>query len=154
MKINRLLPALAAVLALVFAGCGGGDDSNKKLSYSSFSTKANDICQKAEDENKALGKTTTADATPENGELIGKLVGIVEKQRDSLEDLKAPDQLAAAQDEFIKLTNQQIDLAKQAQTAAGAKDQTAYENAIKQLQALSGQANAAGSKLGAKACAS
>jgi hypothetical protein len=153
MHKNRIITA-SAVVTLALAGCGGGGDSNKKLSYSAFSSKANDICQKAEDDNKALGKTTTAEATPENGELIGKLVGFVEKQRDDLEDLNAPDQLEAAQEEFIKLTNQQIDIAKEAQTAANAKDQQGYENAITRLQALSSQANAAGEQLGAPACAS
>ena len=155
MTKNRFLPASAAALVLAFAaGCGGGDDggSNKTLSYSDFGKQANDICQKAEDDNKALGQTTTQEATPENAQLIGKLVNIVEKQRDDLEELKAPDQLEAAQDEFVSITNQQVDIAKEAQTAASEEDQTGYTNAIKRLQALSGSANAAGSKLGAQAC--
>ena len=156
MTKNRFLPASAAALVLAFAaaGCGGDDGgSNKTLSYSDFSKKANDICQKAEDDNKALGQTTTEEATPENGQLIGKLVNIVEKQRDDLEELKAPDQLEAAKEEFVSITNQQVDIAKEAQTAANEEDQTSYENAIKRLQALSGSANAAGSQLGAAACA-
>jgi predicted O-linked N-acetylglucosamine transferase (SPINDLY family) len=152
--MTKNLSASLAGLALLFAaGCGGGDGgSNKTLSYSDFSKKANAICQKAEDDNKALGQSTTQEATPENGQLIGKLVNIVEKQRDDLEALKAPDRLEAAQDEFVSITNQQVDIAKEAQTAANEQDQKGYENAVKRLQALSGSANAAGSKLGAEAC--
>jgi hypothetical protein len=152
MHKNRLITA-SALVSLALAGCGGGD-SNKKLSYSAFGKKADTICQDAEDQNKALGKTTTNEATSENGELIGKLVGIVQKQRDKIADLKAPEQLKASQDEFVSLTDQQIELAKTAQTAANAQDQPGYESAITKLQALSSEANAAGSKLGAAACAS
>jgi hypothetical protein len=150
MTKNRLIFA-SAVLTIAIAGCGGG--SNKALSYSAFGKKADKICQDAENENKALGKTTTSEATPENGALIGKLVDIVQKQRDKIDGLNAPDQLKQPKDDFVSVTDQQIELAKKAGDAANAKDQPGYESAIKELQALSPKGNAAGSKLGAPACA-
>jgi hypothetical protein len=143
---------LSVFTTAILAGCGGGSD-NKTLSYSDFSSQANQICQDAEDQNKALGKTTTAAATPENGALVDKLVAIVQKQKDKLAGLKAPDQLKSSQDEFVSLADQQITIAKKASTAAKAKDQAGYVSAIKELQALSPKSNAAGSKLGAAACA-
>jgi hypothetical protein len=151
--IRKALLAAAGAATLAVTGCGGGD-SNKALSYSAFGTEANKICQDAEAKNKALGKTTTAEATPENGVLIGKLLDIVKKQRDDIKALKAPDQLTAARDAFVKVADEQIAVAEKAKTAANAKDQAGFVAAGKELQALTPQQRETGSKLGAAACAS
>jgi hypothetical protein len=152
--ITKTLTAAAATAALALAGCGGGGDDNKALSYSAFGKKAETICKDAEDQNKALGKTTTGEATPENAALIGKLRDIVQTQKDKLAALKAPDQLKAAQDEFIKVTDQQLTITKKLQAAGDAKDQAGYIAAAREVQALQPQQQAAGSQLGAPSCAS
>lgn len=151
--MHRLLTAAALLTsAIAVVACGGGD-SNKKLSYSGFGKAADKICQDAEDKNKELGETTTAEATPENGKLLGQIVDIVQEQRDDLDGLNAPDQLTGPRDEFVSIMDRQIEIAKKTEDAANVKDQEGFEAAAGELRALSPEANAAGSKLGAPACA-
>jgi hypothetical protein len=127
----KVIPSLCLVAvgaALVVAGCGGGS-SNDTLSYSDFGTQASQICKDGTDAVNQLDKS--ADLTT--------FANTIQPFVDKIKDLKAPDELSDAQDEFVSLSEEQIDAAK-------AGD-------IKKLQELQPQSDAAGSKMGAPECA-
>lgn len=147
--IRKGLLAACASAALAFAGCGS---SNKALSYSEFGKKASEVCQK-----------TSADIKPDSAKLTGKaskdaplydsFIPKLQAAADKLKALKPPEQLKPDADKFNALTTEQIDAAKQAQTAAKAGDQTGYDAALKSAQTASEEANTEASKLGATDCA-
>jgi hypothetical protein len=145
------LSALAAAVALVVAGCGGGSD-NKTLSYSDFGKQANQICQDSNAETKPLTDKLTGD--PKNDvPILDQLVPKLEAAEGKFKDLKPPTELKADYDKFISVTDQQFAIIKKAQTAAKAGDKTTYVNDIKSLKPLSEQNKLAASKLGAAECA-
>jgi hypothetical protein len=146
--------AVAAVAAIVVAGCGGGsDDSNKTLSYSDFSAQASKVCTDADTgikqtASKLTGKASTDAAVYD--ELIPKLEAAAAK----FKALKPPDELKADFDRFNSITDQQLALTKKAQAAAKSGNQQAYGAVIKELKAspLDEQNDLAASKLGASGC--
>lgn len=84
----------AAVAAAALAGCGGS--SNKQLSYSDFISKANKVCA---DGNVELAKVNDPKKAGE----------ILEKYVDKFRDLKPPDKLKPEYDEFVSVSEQQVD---------------------------------------------
>jgi hypothetical protein len=94
--------ALAGVVTIALAGCGGG--SNKQLSYSDFITKANTICR---DGQAAFSKVKTPD----------EAASILEKYVKKFKDLKPPDQLKDPYDRFVSVSERQVDLLKKKDTA-------------------------------------
>jgi hypothetical protein len=153
--IKLRLSAVAAVAALVVAGCGGGDDSNKAAGYSDFSAQANQVCKDANPDIKALGAKLTGKATTDAA-VYDQLVPKLEDATNKLAALDAPDELKADFDKLNSINNQQLALAKKAQQAAKAGDQQAYVAVLKQIKQspLDSQSNAEASKLGAADCIS
>lgn len=150
--ITKRLTALAAiaVLALV-AGCGGGGDSNKKLSYSGFGKAADKVCKSQNSKIDPISQKLTGKAATD-GPVYDELVPKLEDARDEFAALKPPAALKSDFDQVNTLIGQQVDLAKQAQTAAKGGDQAGYEQVIAQLRPLSAQTKEAESKLGAAEC--
>jgi hypothetical protein len=144
------LKVVAAVAALGVAGCGGS--SNKALSYSDFSTKANDICKSVSSKTDSIGSKLTGEAASD-APVYDKLIPAVQQGRDDLAKLKPPEQLKADLNSFLSITDQQIANAKKAQAAAKAGDQSGYIAIVKATQPLQKQSNVEGSKLGAADCA-
>jgi ABC-type phosphate/phosphonate transport system substrate-binding protein len=149
------LVGVAALAALTIAGCGGGDDnsSNKTLSYAAVGTEMNKICNQYNPQIKAITGKLTGD--PANDakvydELIPKLLEGTAK----FKALDPPSELQADFDKFNSITDQQVSLIKQAQTAAKAGDKQAYQQVLKQLQKsnLDEQNDLEASKLGAGDC--
>jgi hypothetical protein len=145
------LKVVAALAALGVAGCGGGD-SNKALSYSDFSTQANDICKSENAKIKPVGDKLTGKATTD-APVYDALIPKLQDARDKIGALKAPDALKPSFDSFLSITDQQIAKAKEAQTAAKTGNDSAYIAVLKATQPLAKQSDAAGSKLGAADCA-
>jgi hypothetical protein len=145
------LSALAAAVALVVAGCGGGDD-NKALSYSDFGKQADQICKDSNAETKPLSDKLTGD--PKNdAPILDQLVPKLQSAEDKFKGLKPPTELKADDDKFNSITDQQLTIIKKAQSDAKAGDQAAYVAGIKSLKPLAQQSNLAASKLGAAECA-
>jgi len=140
---------IAGSLAIL-SGCGGS--SNSKLSYSAFSNAANKICSTATKAGNAIqGGSSTANAASAAG--IGKLVTITNKALSQLKALSGGSALEAARDRFVAEGNTSVVLAKKAEAAATAGNQTEYVAAVQALSATDPVSNAAGSQLGAPACA-
>jgi hypothetical protein len=152
MHVPRITAAIA-VGALVFAGCGGGDDSNKKLSYSEFGTKASEVCTSANGDIKQISSKLTGD--PKNdAPLLGQLIPKLEDADKKFKELTPPDELKADFDEFNSITEQQISVTKEAKSLAESGDQAGYQAKIQELQSLGSKSDVNASKLGAKACIS
>ena len=145
------MSAAAGVAALAFAGCGGGDDSNKALSYSEFGNEANEICKGANDEIDALSQDLTGKAT-NDAPILDEIVPKQEAAISDFKELDPPEELQPSFDQFNSISDQQVAAAKEAQAAATSGDQAAYQEAIQKLQPLSTQSDEAASKLGAQEC--
>jgi hypothetical protein len=147
------MSAAAGVAALAFAGCGGGDDSNKALSYSEFGTEANEICKSTNDEIEALSGDLTGKAKTD-GPILDEIVPKQEAAVSDFKELNPPEELEPSFDQFNSISDQQVAAAKEAQAAATGGDQAAYQAAIQKLEPLSKQSDEAASKLGAQECIS
>jgi hypothetical protein len=149
MQKNRFIVVAAACAAIGVAGCGGS--SNKALSYSDFSKKANEICKTENVKIKATSAKLTG--VPANDAPIWTtLVPQLQAASDKIAALKPPDQLKATFDEFNSINDQQIAGAKKAEAAAKAGDQATYIAAVKAGKPLGQQSDLAASKLGAIEC--
>jgi hypothetical protein len=144
------LKVVAAIAALGVAGCGG--DSNKALSYSDFSKKANDICLSSGAELKAIGSKISGKASAD-APLLDQVVPKLEAGRQAFGKLKPPDALKANFDNFLSLTDEQIATTKEAQVLAKKGDDAAYIATLKKLPPIGQKSNLEGSKLGAADCA-
>lgn len=145
------LAAVAALAAVAVAGCGGGSDSNKTLSYSDFTKQAEQICKDNDTKVAAVGKLTGSVQT--DAPLFPKLLPIIKSGQDDFKKLKPPAQLQADFDKFNSIGDQQYANAQKALVALKAGDQNGYIAVIKQTQGLSQQSKIEGSKLGAPSCA-
>ena len=122
MKTSRAA-ALAVVLTIAIAGCGGS--SNKQLSYSGFISKMNDLCSKGEAEFAKV-------QSPKDAEKL------VDKYLKKFKDTKPPDQLQAPYDEFISITERQVDALKKQDTS--------------EFNRLNTDSNKAAAKMGTRQC--
>jgi hypothetical protein len=147
--IRHGLKVVAAAAVLGVAGCGGGD-SNKTLSYSDFSTQANDICKSANQKSQGakLSNDLKADAT-----VLDQQITNVESALADFKKLNPPDELKPDFDKFLSISDQQLASAKKARDAAKAGDKAGFVAALKSAQPLQAQSHEAGSKLGAAECA-
>jgi hypothetical protein len=148
--IRNGLKVVAAVAVLGVAGCGGGDDSNKTLSYSDFSNQANEICKSSNE--KSAGLRVTGDLKADAATL-DKIIPEVESARADFAKLKPPEELKSDFDKFLSISDQQLANAKKARDAAKAGDKAGYIQILKDTQGLQAQSHEAGSKLGAAECA-
>jgi hypothetical protein len=152
MNVPRTTAALA-VAAIAFAGCGGGGDSNKTLSYSEFGTKAGEVCTSANAGIKQISSKLTGDPA-NDAPLLGQLIPKLKDANDKFKALKPPDELKADFDKFNSITDEQISVTEKAKSLADSGDQAGYQAQIQQLQSLGSQSDIQASKIGAKACIS
>lgn len=141
---------VVAAAALGVAGCGGGGGSNKTLSYSDFSTQANDICKSSNEKSAGANLTNDlkADAT-----VLDQQIPNVESALADFKKLNPPDELKPDFDKFLSISDQQLANAKKARDAAKAGDKAGFIAALKATAPLQAQSHEEGSKLGAAECA-
>lgn len=151
MRKLRWLAVAAAALGL--AACGGdGENNNSQLSYSDFTREANEICAQADREITPISERLTGEA--QNDAPI--VEQIVDKQESAIEDiknLKPPDELQAEFDQFVDISEQQLEIVKEAESAAKAGDTQRYQATLQQLQPLDKDSDQIASRLGAAECA-
>lgn len=147
----------AVLIAAVFAGCGGSDDSGS-LSKDDFIAQSDQICA---DVNSSIKEHETAfDAALEKGdteaaadslaasrELIGE--GI-----EKLADLEGPEADQEFTDKFNDLNEQQLDVSEQAVEALRAEDFKALEEHGNELSKLSDESDALADEYGMSDCGS
>ena len=148
--IRHGLKVVAAAAVLGVAGCGGGDDSNKTLSYSDFSNQANEICKSSNE--KSAGAKLTNDLQAD-AKVLDEQIPNVESALADFKKLNPPDELKPDFDRFLSVSDQQLANAKKARDAAKAGDKAGFVAALKATAPLQAQSHEAGSKLGAAECA-
>ena len=146
----KRLTVVAALAALGMAGCGG-DDSNKTLSYSDYGKKLDEICTEQNPKLKSLGDELNGDPA-HDAPVYDKIIPLLEDSRDQAKELDPPDELKADADKLVSQTDQQITLAKEAQTKAKAGDKAAYIATVKEIAKVGKESDLTASKLGAGAC--
>lgn len=146
--IKHGLMVVAAAAVLGATGCGGGD-SNKTLSYSDFSNKANEICKSSNE--KSAGATLTNDLQA-NAKVLDEEIPNVESALADFKKLNPPAELKPDFDKFLSTSDQQLASAKKARDAAKAGDKAGFVAALKSAAPLQAQSHEAGSKLGAADC--
>jgi hypothetical protein len=132
-------------LALVGAGCGD-DDDNKALSYDDTGTRIGELCDTVNTE--GLTGEPANDAP-----ILEDAIPDFEKAIDDIRALEVAEELESDRDAFADNAEQQLDLIKEAQTAAEAGDAKGYREAAKQTAPLDKESDAIASRLGAIACA-
>jgi hypothetical protein len=158
---KKILTAALAVAMMALVACGGSDkksdstaasSSNKALSYSDFGKQADALCASISAETDPVGEKLTGQADGD-APVWKKVIPILKAANPKFKQLKPPTELQAAFDEFNSVNDQQLAKFAEAQTLAEAQDQAGYETVLQELRALSTQSDAAGSALGAPACA-
>lgn len=139
-------------LALAGAGCGGDDDDNKSLSYDDTGTEIGKICDSVPD-SEELGLTGNA---KKDKPALDKGVEAFEKAIADTEELDVDDELAEDRDAFVANGKEQLEIAKELQSAAGQGDDEEYrrvaEDSIPVSKPLSQEGDEIASRLGADAC--
>jgi hypothetical protein len=148
--------AATALAAVALAGCGGDDegDSNQALSYDEFSAQANTICEEEGAKIDATTEQLSGDPA-KDAPIWTDLVEQLQAANDRFAELDPPEELQADFDRFNAAAQEQLGLAEDAQAAAETGDAQAYKAFIKQAEQSNAdqEAQLAGSKLGAAACA-
>jgi hypothetical protein len=128
MKRNAImLLGLAAVAALVVAGCGGGGDSTStsSLAKPAWIAKADAICQQGNQEiqqaaNEQFGKQSQQPTDAQVQQFTSEsVVPSVQKQVDQIRDLGAPSGDEDQVNKMLDTVQADIDKAKSATTLAG-----------------------------------
>lgn len=137
------LPATAAALALLVAGCGGGG----ALSKSDLIAKADVICADAKKKIDGLGTPDSADKLKE---FAGKASDLVKDQASKLKALEPPADVKADWDKAMGLLDKQVELAKK--LADNADDPAKIQEVATEGNAINTEATAIAKKIGLKTC--
>jgi hypothetical protein len=156
--VNRLtgmnrhgLLGVATSAAIALAGCGG--DSNKQLSYSDFSKKADEICKEQRLKTVSIDAKISGRAKAD-AHVFDQVISVAKDQRTKFEALKPPDELQADFDKFNAITDQSIGLLDKAAKTAQSGNQAGYQQVLTEIRRslLGRQRDFEASKLGAIEC--
>jgi hypothetical protein len=139
--------ALAGVLVLLVAGCGGG--SGGRLSKEDFQSQANAICAKYQKQIDAIGAPSSLDEIPD---LISQILPILNKEIDEISALEPPEELQSDLDKMLAATDRTKAAADDLSEAAKAGDQAAVQKALEEGNAASKEADDLAANLGLQDC--
>ena len=139
--------ALAGVLVLLSAGCGGGD--GERLSKEEFQTQANAICAKYQKQIDAIGAPSSLDEVPD---LISQILPILNKEIDEISALDPPEELQSDFDKMLAATDRTKAAADDLSEAAKAGDQAGVQQALEEGNAASKEADDLAANLGLQDC--
>jgi hypothetical protein len=140
--------ALAGLIALLSAGCGGGG-GGERLSKADFQSQANAICDKYQQQLDALGTPSSLDEIPE---LVDKALAILNKEVDEIGQLNPPEELQSQFDSMLAASDKTKQAADDLSTAAKAGDQAGVQKALQAGNAASTQADKFAGELGLDSC--
>jgi outer membrane murein-binding lipoprotein Lpp len=144
--LHGLVPA-AALIALAVAGCGGAGGN----SDSSFISKLNAECRKAQSQVDALGQPASSSPADEAA-FFSKILPIVESEGSTIKAISAPSDKAADFAAANVNHDETLTLLKQAIAAGDAGDKTQLNQILTQAQTLSATGDALATKIGATDC--
>lgn len=144
--------ALLLTLALVAAGCMGGDEEG--VSTSDYVARADGVCGDYQVRLTRIPRPVTAEPA-ELGLFLERALPIAREQLGKLQDLPKPNEEEgrAQIDKLLTLLEQELELNETAQEAAAGGDTAAASNALQQGAALSAEANQVAEALGFVVCA-
>lgn len=142
------IAALAGVLTLLVAACGGGGDA--RLSEEEFQSQANAICAKYQKQLDALGTPASLDEIPE---LVDQALAILNKEVDEIDALNPPQELQSDVDKLLAATDRTRAAADDLSAAATSGDQAAVQQALDEGNAATKEADDLASSLGLDECA-
>ncbi len=139
-----LLPTL-----VVLASCGGGD-SGDRLSKEELITQANAVCERFDERIAALG-------TPQSQEDIERLtseaVTIFEEALGDIGELEPPEELEERYDEWVRLSNEQLDRVRRLRDAANEGDEQEVQRLLAETDPNEERADELAAVLGFTTCA-
>jgi hypothetical protein len=139
-----LLLPLAALLALVAAGCG-----SQALSKADYVAKADAICRTYD---KKLEALPSPKSIKDIGTLADNAIPIVDEGIAKLRDLKPPDDLKSGVDHWLDLNKQNLDDFKKLRDAAKKGDASTTQALANQIGQHEKETDAAARKIGLKEC--
>jgi hypothetical protein len=141
---------LAAVLALLGAACGGGDDGDR-LSEEEFRTQANAICEEYDAKIAEIGSPESPEDIPE---FVEQGIPVIEEGLAELRALNPPAELEEDYNAMLDETEKAIPAARDLSEAAAEGDAEAVQEAIEQGQRADEASDRFATELGLDACAS
>lgn len=152
MKIVWAAAGIAAALALVASGCGGGGGkAYKDLTTAEYASILDELCASANKQIENVGGGPDIAGFKEAGP---KFVEIGNELVKKIGKVTPPDELKDTAKQFNEANQAVVDLFKKAADAAKKDDQAAFDAAIAELQKKGPESDALATKLGAKGCAS
>jgi hypothetical protein len=148
--VRRLV--LLLLVALVAAGCMGGDD--EAVSRSDYLAKADGVCGEYQVRLSRIPRPVTADPA-ELGAFLERALPIAREQNEKLAEVPKPsDELTRDQvDRLLVLLDQELELNEAAQRAASSGDRAALDTALQQGAAVSAEAGQLAEQIGFVVCA-
>lgn len=138
--------ALIATVAIALAACGG--NGGRPLTKEQYATKADAICAKVNEQQKALG-------TPSGAELAGfadRTLSILDGAIADLDRLKPPPKEQATAAQWLEQVRKLRDDVRQIRDKAKAGDRQALQQIAATSQADNARANALATELGMSVC--
>jgi hypothetical protein len=155
------LSLFAAVLALVFAGCGS-DDSNTTANTTSTSSGArgyaetgktlDQICADLKKKGTPLANQLNGNAE-HDAPILRKIVDISQGSLDEIQNVEPNGKLKDAFDKYVDVVGKNVDQFRKLADAAASGDQQAYDQARKDLGDQSLSTQPLERALGATGCA-
>jgi len=138
---------LVGVLVLLATGCGGG--SGARLSKEDFQSQANAICDKYQQQLRALPTPTSLDEIPD---LVDQALEILNKEIDEIGKLNPPEELQSQFDQMLAESDKTKQAANDLSAAAKSGDQAAVQKALDAGNAASNKADQIATQLGLDSC--
>ena len=143
---RRASTFLVGVIALVGAGCGGGDD---QLTQAELRERGNAICAKYE---RRIDELAVPSSVQEIPAYVAKAAPIVEDEIDELEALDPPNDDQETFDQMIAEAEKTLAAGKRLSDAAEQGDDVAVEKALNEGNAASDRADEHARALGLNEC--
>jgi hypothetical protein len=134
---------------LLLAACGGGAGSSESLSPTQFRQRADAICARYESKVHALPKPTSL------GDLQGfvdQVIPLIEQGNAELGDLEPPEELADDWRRALELQEENLQKARELQTAIRDKDAARVQQLFTELGETEDESNRIARSIGLEKC--
>jgi hypothetical protein len=137
----------AVALALLAAGCGGGDD---RLSEEEFRERANAVCADYDRQVEKLGEPSSVD---EVEDFAAKAADLTRRGVGELRELEPPDELQPDYDRFLAEGQTVVELSDRLERAARDRDAEELQKILREAQASDRRSDQIAKRLGLDECA-
>ena len=148
--MRRGVAPLAAALTLSLAACGGGGaDEAQPLTADQFRQQADAICKQYEGKISALG---SPDSLADLGDLVDKVVPIIEEGNQKLAALQPPAELTDDWSRAMALQKENLGVAKDLQQAIHDQDVAKAQELLSKLDETDTRSNQIARNIGLEDC--